>query len=79
MERVAARHDELRDDIRQSQVAKVKAGLDLRHTYATRLRRAGCDPAQIQALLGHALLDTTAQYVRASTTELADVFDGRDD
>lgn len=55
------------------------AGLDglrphrLRHTYATRLREAGLDAAQIQALLGHALLETTARYFRAGAGEIAAV------
>ncbi|MFD1939581.1 MULTISPECIES: tyrosine-type recombinase/integrase [Nonomuraea] len=43
---------------------------DLRHTYATRLRQEGADPAQVQALLGHAKLDTTARYFRAGQAEL---------
>ena len=43
----------------------------LRHTYATRLRRAGADPAQIQALLGHASAETTARYFRAGAAETA--------
>lgn len=45
----------------------------LRHTYATRLRQGGADPAQVQALLGHASLDTTARYFRAGTAEQAAV------
>lgn len=45
----------------------------LRHTYATRLRQGGADPAQVQALLGHALLDTTARYFRAGQAETAAV------
>jgi integrase/recombinase XerC len=45
----------------------------LRHTYATRLRQGGADPAQVQALLGHASLDTSARYFRAGTVEQAAV------
>jgi integrase/recombinase XerC len=41
----------------------------LRDTYATELRLSGADPAQIQALLGHATLETTARYFRAGTEE----------
>ncbi|MER6831972.1 tyrosine-type recombinase/integrase [Streptosporangium sp. NPDC000563] len=47
----------------------------LRHTYATRLREADADHAQIQALLGHASIETTARYFRASATEVADLID----
>jgi site-specific recombinase XerD len=47
----------------------------LRHTYATRLREAGADHAQIQALLGHASLETPARYFRASALEIADLID----
>ena len=53
------------------------AGIDglrphqLRHTYATRLRQGGADVAQIQALLGHASLDTSARYFRAGAAETA--------
>jgi integrase len=34
----------------------------LRHTYATRLRQGGADPAQVQALLGHGSIEVTARY-----------------
>jgi len=47
----------------------------LRHTYGTRLRHGGADPAQIQALMGHASLDTTARYFRAGAAEIAGVVD----
>ncbi|HET9654622.1 MAG TPA: tyrosine-type recombinase/integrase [Kineosporiaceae bacterium] len=47
----------------------------LRHTYATRLRQGGADPAQIQALLGHATLETAARYFRAGPTEQAAVIE----
>jgi integrase len=43
----------------------------LRHTYATRLREGGADPAQIQALMGHGSLETTARYFRAGAAEVA--------
>jgi integrase len=45
----------------------------LRDTYATRMRQGGADPAQIQAQLGHARLETTARYFRAGLPELAAV------
>jgi len=47
----------------------------LRHTYGTRLRQGGADPAQIQALMGHASIDTTARYFRAGPAEVAGVVD----
>lgn len=47
----------------------------LRHTYATRLRQGGADPAQVQALLGHSSLDTAARYFRAGTAEKAAVIE----
>jgi integrase/recombinase XerC len=47
----------------------------LRHSNATRLREGGADVAQVQALLGHASLDTSARYFRAGTAEQAAVVD----
>ena len=46
-----------------------------RHTFATRLRQGGADPAQVQALLGHASLDTAARYFRAGPAENAAVIE----
>jgi integrase/recombinase XerC len=43
----------------------------LRHTYGTRLRQGGADVAQVQALLGHASLDTAGRYFRAGAAETA--------
>lgn len=42
---------------------------------ATRLRQGGADPAQVQALLGHVSLDTSARYFRAGTAETAAVIE----
>lgn len=49
----------------------------LRHTYATRLREEGMDVAQIQAALGHASVETSARYFRASAAEIAALIDRR--
>jgi len=46
-----------------------------RHTFGTRLRQAGADPAQVQALLGHASVDTAARYFRAGSAENAAVIE----
>jgi integrase/recombinase XerC len=46
-----------------------------RHTFGTRLRQGGADPAQVQALLGHASIDTSARYFRAGSAENAAVIE----
>ncbi|MEH1124773.1 tyrosine-type recombinase/integrase [Micromonospora sp. CPCC 206061] len=45
----------------------------LRHTYATRLRQGGADPAHVQALLGHASIESSARYFRVGPAEQAEV------
>ena len=35
--------------------------------------QGGADPAQVQALLGHASIDTAARYFRAGSAENAEV------
>jgi integrase len=46
-----------------------------RQTYGTRLRQGGADSAQVQALLGHASLDTAARYFRSGSAENAAVIE----
>lgn len=43
----------------------------LRHTFATRLRQAGVDVAQVQYLLGHADIRTSSRYFRPGEEEQA--------
>ena len=46
-----------------------------RHTFSTRLRQGGADPAQVQAMLGHASIDTAARYFRSGSAENAAVIE----
>ena len=46
-----------------------------RHTFATLLRRGGAGPAQVQAMLGHASVDTAARYFRSGAAENAAVIE----
>jgi integrase/recombinase XerD len=47
----------------------------LRHTFGTTLAEAGVDLAVMQALLGHAHVDTTARYVHLTPTHVKAEFD----
>ncbi len=47
----------------------------LRHTFGTALAEAGVDLAVMQALLGHAHIDTTALYVHLAPTHVKAEFD----
>lgn len=47
----------------------------LRHTFGTALAEAGVDLAVMQALLGHAHIDTTARYIHLAPTHVKAEFD----
>jgi site-specific recombinase XerD len=47
----------------------------LRHTFGTALAEAGVDLAVMQALLGHAHIDTTAKYVHLAPAHVKEEFD----
>ena len=56
--------------------ARIPAGAmvhALRHSFATDALQAGADVVELQALLGHASLDTTRRYLDASAEGLGDV------
>jgi integrase len=62
-------------------VADVPAGHPhaLRHTFGTALAEAGVDLAVMQALLGHAHVDTTARYVHLAPAHVKAEFDAARD
>merc|ERR1711969_113369 len=47
----------------------------LRHTFGTAMAEAGVDLAVMQALLGHAHVDTTARYIHLTPTHVKAEFD----
>lgn len=59
------------------QVTGVAAGHPhaLRHTFGTALAEAGVDLAVMQALLGHAHVDTTARYIHLAPAHVKAEFD----
>ncbi len=58
----------LRSDSRKNRIYKVFREV------GTRLQ-GGADPAQVQALLGHASIDTAARYFRSGSAENAAVIE----
>jgi len=46
-----------------------------RHTFGTALAEAGVDMAVMQALLGHAHVDTTARYIHLTPTHVKAQYD----
>jgi integrase/recombinase XerD len=63
------------------QVTGVAAGHPhaLRHTFGTALAEAGVDLAVMQALLGHAHVDTTARYIHLAPAHVKAEFDAARD
>jgi site-specific recombinase XerD len=63
------------------QKADVPAGHPhaLRHTFGTALAEAGVDLSVMQALLGHAHVDTTARYIHLAPTHVKAEFDAARD
>jgi integrase/recombinase XerD len=51
----------------------------LRHTFGTALAEAGADLAVMQALLGHAHVDTTARYIHLAPAHVKAEFDAARD
>ncbi len=58
-------------------IAGVGAGAPhaLRHTFGTALAEAGVDLAVMQALLGHAHVDTTTRYIHLAPTHVKAQYD----
>jgi integrase/recombinase XerD len=63
------------------EIAGVPAGNPhaLRHTFGTALAEAGVDLAVMQALLGHAHVDTSARYIHLAPAHVKAEFDAARD
>lgn len=51
---------------------------NLRDTYATNMRKAGCDIFDLRKALGHSSLKSTARYISFSTDDIAHMFSPSD-
>ena len=67
----AVKWEQIRDDIATFANEQPLRFHDLRHTFLTRLARAGNSPQNIQRVAGHASITTTELYTRSSSTEAA--------
>ncbi|MHA6693894.1 tyrosine-type recombinase/integrase [Homoserinimonas sp. A520] len=67
----AVKWQELRERIATFPDGRALRFHDLRHTFLTRLARAGNSPQNIQRVAGHASISTTELYTRSSSTDAA--------
>jgi integrase/recombinase XerD len=63
----------VRDHVNAAKVGKTSACHLFRHTMATLMLENGADMRFIQAMLGHAKLDTTQIYTQVSIRKLKDI------
>lgn len=67
----AVKWEKIRDGIATFADGRPLRFHDLRHTFLTRLARAGNSPQNIQRVAGHASISTTELYTRSSSTDAA--------
>lgn len=67
----AVKWEQIRDQIATFPDGRALRFHDLRHTFLTRLARAGNSPQNIQRVAGHASISTTELYTRSSSTDAA--------
>ncbi len=67
----AVKWEKIRDGIATFADGRALRFHDLRHTFLTRLARAGNSPQNIQRVAGHASISTTELYTRSSSTDAA--------
>jgi integrase/recombinase XerC len=74
---VRAAQDAVKKYVRLGRLGEQAAAHALRHTFATRLVRAGVGLDVVAQILGHARVETTAKYTRARGVELEEAVERR--